>query len=110
MLCKLLCLQDGDRQFDRFGFVFDLSFEYIDSKPLLRLALSKALSNPVFTMYILKFVVETAATVTKLRNYLRLYGSVFKDSVIAFLRYHREAAPDKTVLKPLHGHMLGQVS
>lgn len=45
-----------------------------------------------------------------MRNYLRLYSSAFMDAVIEFLRSHREAATDKTDLKPQYTDMLAQVS
>jgi hypothetical protein len=110
VLCRLLCLEDGDHQFDRFNFIFDLNSEFIDARPLLRLALLKSNSNPLFTLYLLKFVAETAGQVSKLRNYLRVFAGNYRDAVIEFLRHHRETAPDQTQLKPHHAHMLNAVS
>lgn len=56
----LLSLKDGENQLDRISLIFDLNSDYIDSKPLIKLAMLKSNGNPTFTLYLLKFVVETA--------------------------------------------------
>lgn len=60
VLYKLLSLKDGENQLDRISLIFDLNSDFIDSRPLLRLAMVKSRSNPAFTLYVLKFMVETA--------------------------------------------------
>ena len=109
-LYMLLSLKDGENQLDRISLIFDLNSDFIDSKPLIKLAMSKANTNPSFTLNLLKFIVETAQSEPKLRNYLRLFSSAYMEQVIEFLRVHREASPDKTELKPQYTDMLAQVS
>lgn len=106
----LLSLKDGENQLDRISLIFDLNSDFIDSKPLIKLAMSKANTNPLFTLNLLKFIVETAQSEPKLRNYLRLFSSAYMEQVIEFLRVNREASPDKTELKPQYTDMLAQVS
>ena len=109
-LYMLLSLKDGENQLDRISLIFDLNSDFIDSKPLIKLAMSKANTNPSFTLNLLKFIVETAQSEPKLRNYLRLFSSAYMEQVIEFLRVNREASPDKTELKPQYTDMLAQVS
>ena len=91
MLKGLIALKDGPLQEKRFGFLFDLKSEFVDSKPFFTVLQKDAGRSPKFVLLSLAYIAELTIQDESLLKYLRVNQTAFSGWVVTFLEAHCSA-------------------